>query len=192
MAEMLSDTGSHQQKILKQRTRGDQLNPPRKLITSAMVLILDSLGSNDAPKFLDYLLRSHPWIMRIRLWFLILINYNVSNGQKHLADDMPLGNISKRQQMRFSFGERKVILEVPYPTEDVNRASDFVSEIKKDVKGKHVPLLTDGHNVGRQKRGSGNLINEVSDSLLNSSQNKKLRPEEQLFDNHLYQGATCR
>jgi hypothetical protein len=38
---------------------------------------------------------------------------NASNGQKHLENDKPLGNFRNGQQLGFSFGEPKEIVEVP-------------------------------------------------------------------------------
>ena len=55
-----------------------------------------------------------------------------SSGQKHLTNGKSLNNVGEREQRRFSFGEPKVILEVPSPAEDINRLSDFESENKNN------------------------------------------------------------
>ncbi|KAG5069995.1 hypothetical protein JHK85_002372 [Glycine max] len=99
----------------------------------------------------------------------------VSNGQKHLTNDNSLDNVGKRQQRRFSFGEPKVILDVPSPAEDVYRVSDFESEIKKHV-NRTVPLVWDGCNVSKWKRGRGNF--GIGDPLQDTLKDKKLRSED--------------
>ncbi|CAL0314363.1 unnamed protein product [Lupinus luteus] len=215
MANMLkSDMESSQQKIsakkkLKQqaRTPGDQLNFTKEKDATHISNRFDtafmhesSVASPLSPNRFSWMKRCSELIFRHSSEKPLIDNedtavvsdtYNVNNGKKLLTNDIPLGNISKRQQMRFSIEEPKVILEVPSPVEDVNRASDFESEIKKDLKGKNVSLLSDGRHVGRPKRGSENLAIEVGDSLLNARHNKKLRAEEQPYENHLYQGTTC-
>lgn len=114
---------------------------------------------------------------------------NVSNGQKYLKNDKPLDNFSRGQQMEFSFGEPKVIVEVPSHDEDASRTREFESETK-DVNGKNTLFLDERH-VGRGKRGRGNLINKGCDSLVDLGQNKKPRAEERTTKNPLDQGTTC-
>ncbi|RDY03903.1 Protein CROWDED NUCLEI 4, partial [Mucuna pruriens] len=111
---------------------------------------------------------------------------NVSYGQKHLTNSKSLDNVGERQQRRLSFGEAKVILEVPSLAED-NRVSDFESEIKKNV-NRTVSLLSDGCHVSKWKRGRGNF--GIGDPLQDTRQNKKLRSEEQPIENPLDQVTT--
>ncbi|GAU48020.1 hypothetical protein TSUD_183390 [Trifolium subterraneum] len=101
---------------------------------------------------------------------------NASNGQKHFENDKPLGNFSNGQQLGFSFGEPKVIVEVPSRDGNASRTSEFES-VTKDVNGK---TFSDERQVGRGKRGRGNLITEVGDSLVDLAQNKKPRAEERM------------
>ncbi|KHN36324.1 Putative nuclear matrix constituent protein 1-like protein [Glycine soja] len=104
-----------------------------------------------------------------------IISFKSDNGQKHLTNDNSLDNVGKRQQRRFSFGEPKVILDVPSPAEDVYRVSDFESEIKKHV-NRTVPLVWDGCNVSKWKRGRGNF--GIGDPLQDTLKDKKLRSED--------------
>ncbi|TKY70689.1 CROWDED NUCLEI 4 [Spatholobus suberectus] len=87
---------------------------------------------------------------------------DVSNGQKHLTNDKSLDNVGERLQSRFSFGEPKVILEVPSPS--------------------------DGCHVSKWKRGRGNF--GIGDPLQDTRQNKKLRSEEKRIKNPLDQVTT--
>ncbi|XP_045829340.1 protein CROWDED NUCLEI 4 [Trifolium pratense] len=105
---------------------------------------------------------------------------NASNGQKHLENDKPLGNFNNGQQLGFSFGEPKVIVEVPSRDGNASRTSEFES-VTKDVNGK--TTFSDERQVGRGKRGRGNLITEVGDSLVDLAQNKKPRAEERMAKN---------
>ncbi|KAJ1376032.1 hypothetical protein SESBI_50365 [Sesbania bispinosa] len=114
---------------------------------------------------------------------------NISNGKKYLKNDKPLANFSKGQQMGFSFGEPKVIVEVPSRHEDASRTSEFESETK-DVNGKTTLLSSDERHVGRGKRGRGNLTSKVGDRLVDMGQNKKPRSNEQTTENPLDQGTT--
>lgn len=98
-----------------------------------------------------------------------------SSGQKHLTNGKSLNNVGEREQRRFSFGEPKVILDVPSPAEDVYRVSDFESEIKKHV-NRTVPLVWDGCNVSKWKRGRGNF--GIGDPLQDTLKDKKLRSED--------------
>ncbi|KAJ1399615.1 hypothetical protein SESBI_30165 [Sesbania bispinosa] len=113
---------------------------------------------------------------------------NISNGQKYLKNDKPLANFSKGQQMGFSFGEPKVIVEVPSQHEDASRTSEFESETK-DVNGKTTLLSSDERHVGRGKRGRGNLTSKVGDPPVDVGQNKKLRSNKQTTENPLDQGT---
>lgn len=101
-------------------------------------------------------------------------------------DGKSFDNVGKRQQRRFSFGEPKVILEVPSPAEDINGVNDFESEIKKDV-NRTVTLLSDGCHVRKWKRGRGNF--RIGDPLQDPRQNKKLRLEHPI-ENPLDQIST--
>ncbi|KAI5417861.1 protein CROWDED NUCLEI 4 [Lathyrus oleraceus] len=112
---------------------------------------------------------------------------NVSNGQTHLDNDKPLGNFSNGQQMEFSFGEPKVIVEVPSRDGNASRTSEFES-VTKDVNGK--TAFSDERQMGRGKRSRGNLINKVGDPLVDVVQNKKPRALEQMAKNPLDQGTT--
>nr|XP_004509046.1 protein CROWDED NUCLEI 4 [Cicer arietinum] len=111
-----------------------------------------------------------------------------SNGQKHLENDQPLGGFSNEQQMGFSFGEPKVIVEVPSLDENASRTSEFES-VTKDVNRK--TTFSDERHVGRGKRGRGNLITKVGDPLEDLVQNKKPRAEERMANIPLDQGTTC-
>ncbi|KAL1370954.1 protein CROWDED NUCLEI 4 [Arachis duranensis] len=98
-------------------------------------------------------------------------NGNVSSGQRHVENDNPPGKSSHSQQTGFSFGEPKVIVEVPSRVEDASRASAIESETK-DVNGK-AALFS-----GRRKRGSSNMNNKAGDSFVDLGQNKRPRAEE--------------
>lgn len=109
-----------------------------------------------------------------------------SNGQRDLENDQPLGNFSNGQQMGFSFGEPKVIVEVPTRDENASRTSVFESVAKK-VNG-NTAFSDEHHHVGRGKRSRGNSITKVCEPLADPVQNKKPRAEENLLE----QGTTCR
>ncbi|XP_061357610.1 protein CROWDED NUCLEI 4 [Gastrolobium bilobum] len=119
---------------------------------------------------------------------LVSVVGNVSNGQKHLENDKLHGNFEKGQEMGFSFGEPKVIVEVPSRDEEASRTSEFESATK-DLNGKTAILFSDERHVGRQKRGRGNLSNKVIDPLVDMGQNKKQRAEEQTTENPLDKGC---
>lgn len=106
---------------------------------------------------------------------------NDSNGQKHLENGKSVGNFSKSQEMRFSSGEPKLIVEVP-PT----------VEFREDVKGKDAPSLLDQCHVGSRKRDSGNsTFDNVGDPIVDRRQIKKLRPEEHATGNSVDQRIAC-
>lgn len=115
-------------------------------------------------------------------------NYG-SNGKKHLENDKLLGNFSNGRQMGFSFGEPKVIVEVPSRDGNASRTNELKS-VTKDVNGK--PAFSEERQVGRGKRGRENLITKVADPLVDPSQNKKPRAEEQMAKNPLDQATTYR
>lgn len=112
---------------------------------------------------------------------------NGSNGQKHLENDNPLGNFSNGRQMGYSFGEPKVIVEVPSLVGNASRTSELKS-VTKDVNGK--PAFSEELQVGRGKRGRENLITKVADPLVDLAQNKKPRAEERMAKNPLDQATT--
>lgn len=114
---------------------------------------------------------------------------NGSNGQKHLENDKPLGNFSNGRQMGYSFGEPKVIVEVPSLDGNASRTSELKS-VTEDVNGK--PAFSEERQVGRGKRGRENLITKVADPLLDVAQNKKPRAEERMAKNPLDQATTYR
>ncbi|XP_020229599.1 protein CROWDED NUCLEI 4 [Cajanus cajan] len=111
---------------------------------------------------------------------------NVSNGQKYLENDRPLGNIGEGQQTAFASEEPKVIVEVPSRDDDAR--SEFES-VAKDVNGKSALLFPDGHHVSRRKRGRGNMTNKVGDPLVDLGRKKKSRAE-QTTENPIDQDTT--
>lgn len=121
---------------------------------------------------------------------LVSGSYQEGRKQKLLENDKPLGDHNEREEMRFSLGEPKVIVEVPPIAEDMSRASHFESKINEDVNVKSVPSFQDGRRVSRRKRGSGNSATNV-DSLVDLRKNKKLRPEEPVTDDPLDQSISC-
>ncbi|KAJ1414573.1 hypothetical protein SESBI_18823 [Sesbania bispinosa] len=215
IAELLnSDMESNQQKIsinkiLKQQTLtlDDHLNSSKEIDANKISNELDtsfaqpssSVVSPPSAVQFSWIKRCTELIFRHSPEKLLIDNedktlvsdtFNVGDGQKRLTNDRVLDNVGNRHQMGFSFGEPKVILEVPSPSEDINRVSYFESGIKKDVSGSG-PMLSDGCQISRWKRASGNLTDGVGDPLLDTRQKKKLRPKEQPIENPLDQGTTC-
>ncbi|KAI4327303.1 hypothetical protein L6164_019780 [Bauhinia variegata] len=117
-------------------------------------------------------------------------SYDVSNGQMHSENSKLFSSFSKGQQMKYSFGEPKVIVEVPPAAEGVNRRSDFESEIMPDVNGKAFSF-SDQHHVARRKRGNGDSVNNAGAPLIDQRQKKKQRSKGNATGHVPDQDATC-
>ncbi|KAJ7944568.1 Protein CROWDED NUCLEI 4 [Quillaja saponaria] len=114
------------------------------------------------------------------------LNNCIEELKSYLGNEKSLGNFSKRQHLR-SFGEPKVIVEVPPMVEDVKGRKGFVSEIKEDLGEKSAPLIHDQRLQPRRKRAGG-LVAPLVD---NGQKSKKPRQEEDATESPLDRDIAC-
>ncbi|KAJ0039636.1 hypothetical protein Pint_27829 [Pistacia integerrima] len=107
-------------------------------------------------------------------------------------EDASLATSSKRQSVRFAFGEPKVILEVPSEDKDGKGTHDSESEIKKDAAEKCLQSISEDELQGGRKRRADNYVSSefVDPSELQRQKKKKRRQQQDVPANPSEEATT--